>query len=200
MNARRSQVASQIHGVQEHDGDLQLDREPGQSTLSQLSRVGEIDAGMNSSRTPYMLFIGPVVWMRLQYYSRFRKLLSYLDGHIDCPIRLSDLAQATCMSPSALSRLFKTRVGITLREFIGAYKLGMAHEMMVTSDLSITEIADALGFVSLSTFERTFRRITGQTPSQYRATLLDGKGMLPRASVAGGIASGKPRVGRSLAG
>lgn len=200
MSARRSQVASEIHGVQEHDRDLQLDGELGQSMLSTLSKVGAIEAGMNSSRTSYMLFIGPIVWMRLQYYSRFRKLLSYLEGHIDCPICLSDLAQATCMSPSALSRLFKTRVGMTLREFVGAYKLGKAHEMMVTSDLSITEIAEALGFVSLSTFERTFRRITGQTPSQYRATLLDGKGMLPTVSVAGGIPSGKTRVGRSLAG
>jgi AraC-like DNA-binding protein len=125
-------------------------------------------------------FVDAKVWMRLQYYARFRKLLRYLDQNLADPVRLDDVAKISCMNPTSFSKLFKARVGITLRRFVGAYKIGKAHELMMSRDLSITEIARALGFATLSTFERTFRRITGCTPSHYRTRLLEKTGLLVR--------------------
>jgi AraC-like DNA-binding protein len=125
-------------------------------------------------------FIEPKIWECLKYYSRLRKILGYLESNSDHPTRLIDLARVSCMSPTSLSRMFRTKTGITLQRFLSAYKISKAHEMIVTSDASVTEIASALGFANLSTFERTFRRITGQAPSKYRAVCLLEQGILRR--------------------
>jgi transcriptional regulator GlxA family with amidase domain len=136
----------------------------------------EADQAANSSDCP--MFIERHVWRRLVYYDRFRRLLAYLEENLADSPGLADLAKISCMSPNAFSRSFKVRVGITLWRFLSAYKLGRAHELMISSDLSITEIAHAVGFGSLSAFERTFHRVTGRSPSEYRSGLLQRQGVL----------------------
>ena len=124
-------------------------------------------------------FVDPTIWVRLHYYSRFRKIVNYLEANSACVVNLAALAKVGCMSTTAFSKLFKVKIGITVKYFVSAYKISKAHEIMINSDLSITEITNALGFVSLSTFERTFQRITGQTPSQYRIGILKTREILP---------------------
>lgn len=118
------------------------------------------------------LFVDSAIWIRIRYYSRFRRIINYLDTNPSLVVHLDDLAKASYMSSTALSKLFKAKTGATLKHFLSSYKISKAHEMMIATDSSITEIADALGFASLSTFERTFRRITGQTPREYRTQVL----------------------------
>jgi len=175
-----------------------LGNDKGRKAMSkrQLSSWNSRDAtqhnGLDSSCNPVRLaskrettvnycpvLVDTKVWIRLQYYARLRKVISYVEQHLPDPVRLPDLANACCINPTSLSRLFKARVGITLQQFLSAYKVSKAHEMMITSDISITEIAYMLGFANLSTFERTFRRVTGQTPSEYRNGLLERTGVFP---------------------
>lgn len=56
-----------------------------------------------------------------------------------------------------------------------------AIERMVSSDYSLTEIAFAVGFNNLVTFERTFRKVMGASPSSYRKTMLIHAGIAPAA-------------------
>lgn len=123
-------------------------------------------------------FVDPKIWMRIHYFSRIRRVITYLEQNLDEQVQLCDLASVGCMSRTSFSKLFKAKVGITLRQFLSAYRISKAHEMMTRFDLSITEIAIGLGFANLSTFERTFRRVTGRTPSEYRAGLLEQSGVV----------------------
>jgi AraC-like DNA-binding protein len=123
-------------------------------------------------------FIEAAVWKRANYYSCIQKTLQYLAGSYNNPIRLSKVAAVACMEKTTFSRTFRQKTGITLHTFIQAYRISQAVNRMEASDCSITEIAFETGFNSLDTFERTFKKIAGITPSQYRLEIRRRNGLL----------------------
>jgi AraC-like DNA-binding protein len=140
------------------------------------------------------------MWIRIQYFSRVRKVVEYIDQHPDEPITLDQIATIGCMERTAFSKLFKAKIGITLRDFLQAYRISKAISEMKASDLSITEIAYAVGFSSLPTFERAFKKVTGQAPSKYRAMLMQKNGLLATTEGNEKPANGKGRIASSNTG
>jgi AraC-like DNA-binding protein len=124
------------------------------------------------------LFINTNVWRRAKYYSCTRKAVEYLERFFDTPVGLNQLAQTACMERTSFSKAFKRRTGMTLHEFVQAYRVSCAAETMAMSDSSITDIAFKVGFSSLDTFDRAFKRVTGLTPSQYRHEILRENGLV----------------------
>lgn len=118
------------------------------------------------------LFIKADVWRRAHYFSRTRKVTEYLEAHVGETTDLRTMACVACMERTAFSRAFRRMTGMSFREFAKAYRVSIAVTKMKSSDQSITELAFELGFGSVVTFERTFKKILGQTPSSYRAQLL----------------------------
>jgi ligand-binding sensor protein/AraC-like DNA-binding protein len=86
------------------------------------------------------------------------------EQHVD----LNTLAAITNISPSYLSRLLKEEFGEPFSKIYGKLKVHWAQQLLETTDWSITEISDALGFVEPSYFVRTFKKISGMTPLTYR--------------------------------
>jgi len=82
------------------------------------------------------------------------------------------------MERTTFSKAFKRKTGITFHEFVRAYRVSQAVSKMEQSDCSITEIAFSMGFNSLDTFERAFKKVTGTTPSQYRLEVLRTNGLM----------------------
>jgi two-component system response regulator YesN len=117
-------------------------------------------------------FIEMKTWQRVQYYSCTRKAVDYLQKSFSMPIGLQDIAGIACMEKTSFSRAFKQKTGITLRDFIQAYRISLAVTRIEESDCSITEVAFSVGFSSLDTFERVFKKIAGTTPSRYRMEIL----------------------------
>ena len=72
------------------------------------------------------------------------------------------------MSPSYLSRQFKSKVGINITRFITERRIQAAQRLLITSDLDISEIADQLGFKSANYFYTVFKKIHGMSPREYR--------------------------------
>jgi transcriptional regulator GlxA family with amidase domain len=81
-----------------------------------------------------------------------------------------DIARATGQSPRALARRFSEEMGMTWREALRRIRIIRAVEALAGSDASVTEIALAVGYNSLSAFNAAFRDLTGRSPSEYRAT------------------------------
>lgn len=123
-------------------------------------------------------FIEMNVWKRANYYSCTRKVLEYLEESFDKPIRLSNMAAIACMEKTTFSRAFRQRTGITLHEFVQAYRISQAVARMETSDCSITEVAFNTGFRNLDTFARVFKKIARATPSQYRLEIRRRNGLV----------------------
>jgi AraC-like DNA-binding protein len=81
-----------------------------------------------------------------------------------------DIARETGQSPRALARRFSEEMGMTWREALRRIRIIRAVEALAGSDASVTEIALAVGYNSLSAFNAAFRDLTGRSPSEYRAT------------------------------
>lgn len=84
--------------------------------------------------------------------------------------KFTDIARGSGQSPRALARRFSDEMGMTWRDALRRIRMIRAVEALASTDASITEIAMAVGYNSLSSFNVAFRDLTGKTPSQYRAS------------------------------
>lgn len=78
------------------------------------------------------------------------------------------LAAIAYMSPAHFTRTFRAAFGETPHRHLQRRRIERAMALLRGSDEPVTEIARRVGFESLGTFSRTFRTITGSSPSQFR--------------------------------
>lgn len=83
-------------------------------------------------------------------------------------LRVEELAATMRMTPSALSKSFRRRTGMTLKEYLTRLYLKRAGELLLYSDASTKEIATTLGHPDPHYFYDTFKRLAGCTPTAYR--------------------------------
>ena len=103
---------------------------------------------------------------RVKWVSRVREMLEEMP--ID-ELSLSVLAKQVARHPAHVARAFKRRHGITVGEYLRDRQLGAAARLLRSSDMSISTIAHSTGFYDHSQFCHTFRKRTGQTPTEFRA-------------------------------
>jgi AraC-like DNA-binding protein len=96
------------------------------------------------------------------------RVQKYLDAHFCEAPALADVAGAFYISRCHLSRLFKSVTGFGFKEYLDLLRLARAKELLFYSQQSVTRVAAACGFGSVSQFIRVFREKEGVTPLQYR--------------------------------
>lgn len=69
-----------------------------------------------------------------------------------------------------LSNLFSSVEGVTIEHYFINQKIEKAKELLVYDELTLTQIAFRLGYSSVAHLSRQFKKVTGQTPSQFRQT------------------------------
>lgn len=170
------------------------------------SRLGEVDAtGSPTSRgapasgpgrearaapasgTPLMEDIsGPQVnWRKLS--DPIKKAVQYIEENFSGQISLQQVANVVHLNPSYFSVLFKQETGITFSEFVTRKRLALAKQLLLSTSLSIEEVARMAGYGTAKYFAELFRSRVGMTPGQYRArgmrhVLSKNHGMLPNDS------------------
>ena len=97
-----------------------------------------------------------------------KKALSYIHAHLDERLALGDVSRTVGMSESHFCRLFKDSVGLTFTEYINHARVEWARRELLRPAARVSEIAFQVGFQSLSQFNRSFSRITGRTPTEFR--------------------------------
>jgi AraC-like DNA-binding protein len=103
---------------------------------------------------------------------RIAHALHRIEAHADEPLSLSDLARAAAMSPYHFLRTFRAVVGMTPHQFTLHTRMHRAAVRLRRTSDSISAIAFMAGFGDLSTFNRRFQRIMGQSPGTYRSSSL----------------------------
>lgn len=100
--------------------------------------------------------------------NRLSMVLDYLDTHYSENITLEEAASIACFSKFYFTRLFKQYTNQTFYDYLSAKRIKAAEQMLIIPNLAITEISLKSGFSSLSSFNRTFKRLKGCSPSEYR--------------------------------
>jgi len=121
---------------------------------------------------PYRTFVDDETWKRITYYERAARVASYVEANYSHPIPLAVAARVANMEPTSFSRFFRRKVGIGFPEFLRRYRMERATHAMRVSDRSLGQIAEAVGFGSMASFERAFKRALGASPSQFRRQAL----------------------------
>ena len=101
--------------------------------------------------------------------SRLSMVLDYLDTHYSENITLEEAANIACFSKFYFTRLFKQYTNQTFYDYLSTKRIKAAEQMLIIPNLPITEISLKAGFSSLSSFNRTFKRLKGCSPSEYRS-------------------------------
>ena len=103
-----------------------------------------------------------------KFETRINKVCTHLQIHCCEPIRLKEVADLVCMSESNFCKFFKKATSTTFSDYINDLRINEACNLLLFSDYSISEIAHASGFESLSYFNRVFLKKKQTTPSLFR--------------------------------
>lgn len=103
------------------------------------------------------------------YSSRFRKVLEYIDAHLDEELSVDRLASVAAFSKFHFHRQFSELFGIGVSKYVQLLRLRRASYQLAFRDRRrIIDIALDSGYESHEAFARAFKRSTGQTPSEFR--------------------------------
>ncbi|MGL5978833.1 MAG: response regulator transcription factor [Erysipelotrichaceae bacterium] len=91
----------------------------------------------------------------------------YVKSHYQEDLSLTKVAQAIGYSETYVSHLFSRECNETLVEYICRIRIERAAHLLRETDLKVYEVADRVGFLSVEHFSRSFKKLTGQSPSQY---------------------------------
>ena len=95
-------------------------------------------------------------------------LLDYLRTSYDQEISLTEAAEMVSLSPNHLCKVFKKVTGKTLTEYMHHLRVNEAERLLLEKDYPISEIAEKVGFGSVTYFGRVFKRIKNMSPSAKR--------------------------------
>lgn len=96
-----------------------------------------------------------------------RDVLGYLQQHHTEPLTVASVATHFGYSRSRFSHIFHAQLGYTLMDYIATVRCHHAAQLLRETDLPVSQVALAVGFESLRTFYRTFKKQYGMTPQRY---------------------------------
>ncbi|CAN5750760.1 hypothetical protein BH09VER1_BH09VER1_12080 [soil metagenome] len=99
------------------------------------------------------------------------KAREWIAAHCEDSVSLAEAAREVNLSARHFSEVFHKAVGIPFVEYVGRVRVEKAKGLLTNPQLRVSEIAFQIGFQSLSQFNRTFKKIAGQSPKDYRRTL-----------------------------
>lgn len=103
-----------------------------------------------------------------QKVQKLKCALKYLREHFSEDISLEDIAAASELSSKYFCKFFKTMTGTTPVRYLLSYRIERAARKLLSTDLTVTRIAEECGFRDLSYFIKTFKTCKGVPPNEYR--------------------------------
>jgi AraC family transcriptional regulator len=99
---------------------------------------------------------------------QLRRIKEFVDAHISRGIGISELASLVGLSQFHFIRAFRSSVGRSPYQYVLSARVSVAAEMLSKSDLSVADVAIAVGFSDASQLNRVFRKLIGVTPTAFR--------------------------------
>jgi len=100
-------------------------------------------------------------------------VIQYIQLHYAEDLYLDKMAEVFNTSPKYFSNFFKKSFGINFVEYLNKVRMSHAKELLKNSDISISDIAEKVGYITSSTFASTFKKYCGITPTEFRKKYRD---------------------------
>jgi len=100
------------------------------------------------------------------------QIKAYIAKHYFEPMTVADICGDTGLNTEYASKLFRRQTGQKLVEYISRFRVNQAKKLLIDPDLSITNVAEMVGFSNENYFCSVLKNLEGRTPSQLRAHLL----------------------------
>jgi AraC-like DNA-binding protein len=105
---------------------------------------------------------------------RMSSVYEYIHARYDQHPDVNEIAGRVHLSTAAFCRYFKKQTKMTFTDFVNQYRISQARTLLL-QDRSVSEAAFAVGIESVSYFNKLFRRLNGENPSDFKKRLLPGK-------------------------
>jgi len=105
-----------------------------------------------------------------EHEDHMQKILQRVESGTPCTMR--ELAREFDLSPSRLQHLFKERTGARLGHWLAELRLQRAAHLLAESNMSVKEVAYAVGYRHSSSFVRAFERVFQQAPGRFQRQML----------------------------
>lgn len=107
-----------------------------------------------------------------QYSPEIQAAIRWLEQHLDEPLSITDMAEASGLSQSHFRQRCHAETGFTPSDYLSRERVRQAKILLRKPSAPITDIAFRLGFQSSAYFAAVFKKLTGMTPSEYRNSVL----------------------------
>ena len=107
---------------------------------------------------------------RMIYHNvmRLRPVITYIAEHYKEKIYIETLSDMITVSPDYFTKMFKDSIGRTPIDYINGLRINRAMQMLATSDISVNDISDGLGFSNSNYFHKIFKQYMDTSPAAYR--------------------------------
>jgi len=96
---------------------------------------------------------------------------SYIGEHQAESLSLDQMAKALNVSTFYFCKMFKKATGLTFTDYLARTRIERAKNLLLNPNVRVSEVAYDCGFISLTHFNRIFKRVVGKSPTDYRRTL-----------------------------
>ena len=92
----------------------------------------------------------------------------FLDDNYRENIDRDDVAEVAFVTPNYLSKLFRNNMGMNLREYINQLRIEESKRLLLSTNMSVSEIASYVGYYNISYFSTVFHKLVGVSPAEWR--------------------------------
>ncbi|MBV8361089.1 MAG: helix-turn-helix transcriptional regulator [Deltaproteobacteria bacterium] len=100
--------------------------------------------------------------------TRVQRVCDWIEADLGGGLSIAELAREAHLSPYHFSRAFKTATGVLPHNYLTAWRIEYAKELLATSEMPMSEIALEVGFSSQTHLTNCFHRLVGVTPGEFR--------------------------------
>ena len=101
-------------------------------------------------------------------FQKITQIQSYMRTHLAEDLSLKDVADLFYLNSAYLSRLFKSKTGMTFSDYLAELRISCAKDLLNNTSDSILVIAQAVGYQEANSFSRLFKKHTGMSPQKFR--------------------------------
>ena len=95
----------------------------------------------------------------------------FIQTHVDEPITLAQVVQHVRVSRFYFCKLFKKATGLNFTDYVSRVRVEKAKNLLLNPNARVSEVAYEAGFQSLTHFNRIFRKVVGESPTEFRRQL-----------------------------